>query len=207
MTFTSPLPGAWRVGRFPRVALGAIAGLLSLGAVATAPAGASSHVTTVKAVETDFHIALSKKTFAPGRYTFVASNKGQTTHALQITGSGLKNAKTKNISPGQSAKLTVTFKKGPYDIFCPVPGHKALGMNVNIVVARTGRGDPSQHLVERWLREPVQSRWWRRPARSWARDARAREGLVTASSILTSSDAAGRRVVSHLALRRGLHVR
>jgi hypothetical protein len=41
---------------------------------------------------------------------------------------------TKDISPGQSAKLTVTFKKGAYDIDCPIPGHKALGMNVNITV-------------------------------------------------------------------------
>jgi uncharacterized cupredoxin-like copper-binding protein len=131
-----------RVGRLPRVALataaGATAGILALGAVAAAPAGASSQGTTVKAVETDFHIALSKKTFAPGKYTFEAINKGQTTHALEITGSGLKNAKTKDITPGQTAKLTVTFKKGPYDIFCPIPGHKALGMNVNIVVVTAG---------------------------------------------------------------------
>ncbi len=109
------------------------------------PAGATSHETTVKATETDFHIALSKKTFAAGKYTFLAVNKGQTTHALQITGSGLKNAKTKNISPGQSAKLTVTFKKGPYDIFCPIPGHKALGMNVNIVVGSGAAATSSSH--------------------------------------------------------------
>ena len=43
-------------------------------------------------------------------------------------------AMTKDISPGQSAKLTVTLKKGAYDIDCPIPGHKALGMNVNITV-------------------------------------------------------------------------
>jgi uncharacterized cupredoxin-like copper-binding protein len=102
--------------------------------VSAAPASASG-VTTVKAVETDFHIALSKKSFSPGRYTFVAQNKGQTTHALMITGPGIKMAMTKDISPGQSAKLTVTLKKGAYDIDCPVPGHKALGMNVNISVS------------------------------------------------------------------------
>ena len=28
----------------------------------------------------------------------------------------------------------MTLKKGAYDIDCPVPGHKALGMNVNITV-------------------------------------------------------------------------
>ena len=101
--------------------------------VSAGPASAAG-VTTVKAVETDFHIALSQNTFKAGKYTFVAQNKGQTTHALMISGPGIKMAMTKDISPGQSAKLTVTLKKGAYDIDCPVPGHKALGMNVNIKV-------------------------------------------------------------------------
>jgi len=124
-------------GRHPRgLAALAAAGVATaaLGVVSVAPAGASSRPTVVKAVETDFHIALSKRTFSPGKYTFVAQNKGQVTHSLEITGPGLSNAKAKNISPGHATKLTVTFKKGAYDVFCPVPGHKMLGMNVNIVV-------------------------------------------------------------------------
>ena len=66
------------------VALAAAAGAT---VVSAAPASAAS-VTTVKAVETDFHIALSKNSFKAGKYTFVAQNKGQTTHALMITGPG-----------------------------------------------------------------------------------------------------------------------
>ncbi|HEX4128191.1 MAG TPA: cupredoxin domain-containing protein [Acidimicrobiales bacterium] len=112
------------------------------GATMAAPASAST-VTTVKAVETDFHIALSKKSFTAGRYTFVAQNKGRTTHALMITGPGIKMAMTKDIAPGQSAKLTVTLKKGAYDIDCPVPGHKALGMNVNLSVRGGGTSTSS----------------------------------------------------------------
>jgi uncharacterized cupredoxin-like copper-binding protein len=101
------------------------------------PAGASTAI-KVKAVETDFHIALSKKTFKAGTYTFVTVNKGKTTHALAITGPGLHHASTPNISPGQSVKLTVTFKSGSkYDIYCPVPGHKMLGMNMNVKVSGT----------------------------------------------------------------------
>ncbi len=111
------------------------AAVASLEAVTTGPAGAATSTTTVKAVETDFHIALSKKMFTAGRYVFVVENKGQTTHALAITGPGLSNATSKNIGPGQTTKLTVTFKKGAYDVFCPVPGHKMLGMNMNIVVS------------------------------------------------------------------------
>ncbi len=113
--------------------------LIPLTALAfTAPAGASTKTSTVKAVETDFKIALSAKSFKPGNYVFVAENKGQTTHALEITGPGLHDKTTKLLSPGQSAKLKVTLKKGKYDVFCPVPGHKALGMNVNLVVSTSG---------------------------------------------------------------------
>jgi uncharacterized cupredoxin-like copper-binding protein len=136
-----PTPGIQIRSRTRRVAVLTFAGLATiatsagLGAVAAGPAGASTK--TVKAVETDFHIALSAKTFKPGKYTFEAENKGQVTHALEITGPGLHNAMSKHIQPGQSTKLTVTFKKGAYDIFCPIPGHKMLGMNVNITVGES----------------------------------------------------------------------
>jgi uncharacterized cupredoxin-like copper-binding protein len=120
-----------------KVALIPLAAMGALALTGSGPAGASTKATTVKAVETDFHIALSKKAFKPGKYTFVAINKGKTTHALAITGPGLKNADTADISPGQSVKLTVTFKKGKYDIYCPVPGHKMLGMNENVTVKGT----------------------------------------------------------------------
>jgi uncharacterized cupredoxin-like copper-binding protein len=103
-----------------------------------APAGASTKAITVKAIETNFHIALSVKHFKPGTYIFLTENKGQSTHALEITGPGLHDATTKLLSPGQNAKLKVTFKSGKYDVFCPVPGHKALGMNVNLVINSSG---------------------------------------------------------------------
>ena len=121
-----------RFGSLPLAALTALAAGATV--LSAAPASASTSSTSVKAVETDFHIALSKTSFKSGKYVFDAVNKGQTTHALMITGPGIKMAMTKNIQPGQSATLAVTLKKGAYDIFCPIPGHKALGMNVNINV-------------------------------------------------------------------------
>jgi hypothetical protein len=125
-----------RAGRLAVLPLAALAtgALGATAVVAAGPAGAGTKATSVTAVETEFHIALSKKTFAPGRYTFVTENKGHVTHALESTGPGLSNPHTKNLAPGQTAKLTVTFKKGTYDVFCPVPGHKMLGMNLNLSV-------------------------------------------------------------------------
>jgi uncharacterized cupredoxin-like copper-binding protein len=124
-----------RIASVPLAVVAAASGVTVAATVlSAAPASATSKVTTVKAVETDFHVALSKTTFRPGKYTFLAQNKGQTTHALMISGPGIKMAMTHDIQPGQSTKLTVTLKKGAYDIDCPIPGHKALGMNVNIDV-------------------------------------------------------------------------
>jgi plastocyanin len=117
-----------------KLALIPLAAMGALALTGGSPAGASTKAITVKAIETDFHIALSKKSYSPGTYTFVAVNKGKTVHALAITGPGLKHADTADISAGQSVKLTVTLKDGKYDIFCPVPGHKMLGMNVNVTV-------------------------------------------------------------------------
>src|SRR6202020_3516973 len=102
-----------------------------------APAAAAAGGTTaVTAIETEFHIALSKKSFSPGTYKFTAVDKGHLQHNLVIDGPGVNMAKTAGLlSPGQSASVTVTLRKGNYDIFCGVPGHKAEGMNVNITVS------------------------------------------------------------------------
>jgi uncharacterized cupredoxin-like copper-binding protein len=124
-----------KIAFLPLAVLATASGASLAGAVVSAtPASAATASTSVKATETDFHIALSKSSFKAGKYVFDAVNKGHTTHALMITGPGIKMAMTKDIQPGQSATLAVTLKKGAYDIYCPIPGHKALGMNVNINV-------------------------------------------------------------------------
>jgi uncharacterized cupredoxin-like copper-binding protein len=106
-------------------------------ATGVSPASAAAPTKVIAASLTEFHITLSRSTFSTGSYTFVAKNNGKVVHSLAITGPGA-NKRTGSLSPGQSAHLTVTFKTGTYDIFCPVPGHKALGMNVNVRVKGAG---------------------------------------------------------------------
>ena len=103
-------------------------------------AGATSG-TQVTATLTEYHIALSTTTFTPGTYTFVTKNAGQVGHALEIDGPGVNGQRTPgDLEPGQSANLTVTLSAGSYDIFCPVPGHKSLGMDTEITVSGSGAG-------------------------------------------------------------------
>jgi plastocyanin len=80
---------------------------------------------------------LSTMAFTPGAWTFAVTNTGKIVHSLEVDGPGLR-AVTANLQPGQSATLTATLESGQYDVFCPIPGHKALGMNAEITVTGAG---------------------------------------------------------------------
>src|SRR5437660_10009442 len=81
-------------------------------------AAGSTTGTQVTATLTEYKIALSTSTFAPGTYTFVTKNAGQAGHALGIDGPGVSDQKTGDLQPGASANLTVTLSAGTYDIYC-----------------------------------------------------------------------------------------
>ncbi|MEU6621004.1 copper-binding protein [Streptomyces litmocidini] len=96
----------------------------------TAPGGA----TRVTADLADFRITLSRQAFTPGTYAFVATNTGKHDHALEVEGPGGEN-RSSTVAPGGSTTLTVTLEAGKYEIYCPVDGHKDLGMKTEITVA------------------------------------------------------------------------
>lgn len=104
----------------------------SASASSSSPA-ASGTAVTVK--ETDYKLQLSQSTFSPGTYTFTAQNDGGTTHALEIEGPGIEEQRTDNLGPGSSASLTVTLQSGKYELYCPVDGHKQLGMETDITIS------------------------------------------------------------------------
>ncbi len=111
-------------------------------AAPAAAAGQPTAGTSVTAKLTEYHIALSQSTFAPGPYTFVADNAGATVHALKVIGPGV-NQGTRDLQPGQSAQMTVTLQAGTYDVLCPVPGHQALGMDLHITVGTGAASSPA----------------------------------------------------------------
>jgi plastocyanin len=100
------------------------------------PTGAQqpSTGTSVPVRLTEMRIELPQQSFAPGTYTFVASNEGRLPHALEIEGGGLEQA-TDTLSAGQSADLTVTLQPGTYKVYCPVGNHDEQGMNTTITVS------------------------------------------------------------------------
>jgi uncharacterized cupredoxin-like copper-binding protein len=90
--------------------------------------------TRVTVTETEYALKLSRTSFTPGTYTFTADNAGRVTHALEVEGPGVEDARTKDVQGGQTASVTVTLKKGSYELYCPVDGHKGLGMEKRIQV-------------------------------------------------------------------------
>jgi len=103
-------------------------------ASAQAPAQAAGPATTVQVQESEFTIVPAPASVAaPGKVTFVVTNAGKIQHDLAVQGSG-GTTKTALISPGKSAKLTVTLAAGTYTLYCSVPGHRAAGMVTKLVV-------------------------------------------------------------------------
>ena len=70
----------------------------------------------------------------PGAITITVRNDGDATHALEIEGQGTEK-RTDDIAPGESATLTITLKKGSYEWYCPIGGHRQLGMDGTVTVS------------------------------------------------------------------------
>lgn len=82
----------------------------------------------------DFSITVAGgSTVKAGTYTFVVTNQGPSSHNLTINGPGVSDQATPTFGPG-TKNLTVTLKNGTYDLFCSVPGHRALGMDTKLTV-------------------------------------------------------------------------
>ena len=105
------------------------------GASAPATSASGGGGTSIPVTLKDFSIsATGVSSLKPGTVTFVVSNQGPSSHNLTVNGPGVANAATSTFASGGTQNLTVTLKKGTYDLFCSVPGHKAAGMDMHITV-------------------------------------------------------------------------
>src|SRR5215467_11783695 len=83
----------------------------------------ATSITVTAGKPSEFHFTLSKASTPAGAVTFKVTNKGALPHDFSIDGK-----KTKLLSPGASATLSVTLKKGSNAYECTVTGHAAAGM-------------------------------------------------------------------------------
>lgn len=112
----------------------ALAGAALAAAISHGRAGAA---TTIKVTEREYRLTLSKRTAAAGTVTFTVHNVGHLKHALAVSGGGLSGVKKLGaIAPGKTRTLTVKFTQdGTVSVWCPMPGHAALGMKTSLKVS------------------------------------------------------------------------
>lgn len=67
------------------------------------------------------------------RVTMINPSGASFPHALEITRSG-KEKKTRTLQPGKRGAFTIALKRGTYQFYCPVGGHRAAGMKGKITV-------------------------------------------------------------------------
>ncbi|MCA2227009.1 cupredoxin domain-containing protein [Nonomuraea aurantiaca] len=119
-----------------RLVIGLVAAALTLttvGAGTTAAAMPGTRDRSVTVTEREFSLTLSTTDFKPGPYTFMIHNAGTAPHSLSIRGPGVDST-AGIVPPGKTTKLSVTLKKGTYDLWCPVDNHRAMGMMTKISV-------------------------------------------------------------------------
>lgn len=137
------------VPRALRIALGTVLAVLSLfafaggtqrGRASAAERSPTAHAAVVARIRiraTEFRLSPSRpRVRRPGVVVFKIVNRGSVVHALKVK-VGRRTLRTRNVRPGRSARLRVRFRKpGKYPFWCPVDGHRQLGMSGRIIVKR-----------------------------------------------------------------------
>ncbi len=100
---------------------------------AKTPQPAAAGTTTVELAE--WTLGFTELALDGGKTRLTVTNRGGATHALTIEGSaGGKTIRVNSplLKPGQTATLEVDLPPGEYVAYCPVGGHRALGMEGTI---------------------------------------------------------------------------
>jgi plastocyanin len=104
----------------------------------SAPAAAAAGGNALVVGETEYKLTPANPSVQSGAVLISASNNGKVTHAIEVEGGGPggKDVRSADIAPGQTATLAVTLKPGKtYTWYCPIDGHKGLGMKGSITVS------------------------------------------------------------------------
>jgi hypothetical protein len=107
-------------------------------ASSAAPASSDRAPQTITVTMTEFAFALDHPPTGPGAYTFHAVNAGKYPHAVELDGAGVSDQKSSTVQPGGTTDLAATLQAGDLDMYCPVDGHRARGMETHITISAAG---------------------------------------------------------------------
>jgi uncharacterized cupredoxin-like copper-binding protein len=114
--------------------------ILLLASACGGSSGGSSVIQTIQVSEKEYSLNPSSITVPkPGTYEFEVTNDGQITHGFNVEASGGGDeVESGDIEPGAQKTVKFTFSAGgSYEMYCPIDGHKAQGMEGVIKVAGT----------------------------------------------------------------------
>jgi plastocyanin len=69
-----------------------------------------------------------------GHQTLTITNSGKETHSLVLEANGHQYALPEPLARGARGSLNLELTPGTYNVYCPMPGHKAKGMSTSVVV-------------------------------------------------------------------------
>jgi uncharacterized cupredoxin-like copper-binding protein len=73
-------------------------------------------------------------TLPAGMTTFKVTNTGSDVHSLEVEGIGLEKELETKLVAGETRLLQVNLKPGMYKAYCPVDGHRMIGMSLDLTV-------------------------------------------------------------------------
>lgn len=102
---------------------------------ATTPSSSSAGETVTLAAVPG-KLAFDKKTLTAkaGTVTLKMSNPSSFMHGVSVEGNGVDKDGTV-VANGGTSTVTVKLKPGRYTFYCPVPGHRAAGMQGTLTVS------------------------------------------------------------------------
>jgi plastocyanin len=112
---------------------------LAVGVLAVDGSAVAATSAQKRTVNADAHGALkfhpTRLTAKAGKVTIVMHNPSSSgmRHGIAVEGHGV-DKDGKIVKAGKSSSVTASLKKGTYEFYCPVKGHKAAGMEGKIVV-------------------------------------------------------------------------
>jgi plastocyanin len=133
MTISPPARNALILGLVLLAAAAAVLLGTRGGPVPAASAAAPAKTLRLSANKSKLAFDKTRLTVRHGRVTLVMANPSSLPHAIAVEGHGVdKDGKT--VNQGGTSRVTLTLKKGTYDFYCPVDGHRAAGMKGKLVV-------------------------------------------------------------------------
>jgi len=92
---------------------------------------------------TEWKVELARDTVRAGLVTFRVKNGGAMAHAFHVVGQGV-DKESRSIAVGQIENVTVTFKPGTYEVYCPMSedSHKKAGMVHKVTVVEAAAPAP-----------------------------------------------------------------